>query len=94
MSLHTKMAVVPLSMNWTEIKDSAGLRFQRRDGAVVKFSMGPRRLDWIAYEPDPSEKYLSRTNGRLVWPRRWGSAEAAMKAVDHEYPARAFLEEK
>lgn len=77
---------------WVESRDSwsAGLRYTRSDGAVVKYQMGPRKLDWIAFEPNPSEDYLGRKNKRgLVWPRRWGSAEAAMRAVDQEYPFAA-----
>lgn len=65
---------------------TAGLRYVRSDGAVVKYFGGPRKMDWIAFEPNPSEEYLARTNGRLTWPRRWASAEAAMRAVDREYP--------
>jgi hypothetical protein len=26
------------------------------------------------------------SNGRLTWMRRWKTAEAAMRAVDREYP--------
>lgn len=65
------------------------LRYRRSDGAVVKYSMGPRKLEWMAYEPDPSEDYLiRRSKSGLGWPRRWSSAKAAMRAVDREYPLR------
>lgn len=75
-------------MSWTEKRDGigSGWRYVRGDGATVKWHGGPSRLQWLAYEPDPSENYLSRTNGRLIWPRRWATAEAAMRAVDREYP--------
>jgi hypothetical protein len=53
---------------------------------------------WTAWEPDPSDKFLGMNRGRLrrnetdghLWrpgfPRRWKTAEAAIKAVDREYP--------
>lgn len=43
-------------MAWAEERDPimCGIRFCRHDGAVVKYAMGPRKMDWIAYEPDPS----------------------------------------
>ena len=42
---------------------------------------------WTGWEPDPSEKYLSRKSKRgLVYPRRWKSAEAAMREVDRLFP--------
>lgn len=80
-------------MPWIMTHDmwTAGLRWVRSDGAVVKYSMGPRKLEWIAFEPNPSEAYLARTNGRLSWPRRWASPEAAMRAVDQEFPERLAL---
>ena len=64
------------------------LRYVRSDGAVVKYSMGPSKRTWIAYEPDPSEAYIatSRSGRGATWPRRWASAEAAMRAVDKLYP--------
>lgn len=44
-------------------------------------------MDWIAYEPDPSEKYLIRYSKHgMGWPRRWKSAKTAMRAVDREFP--------
>ena len=73
---------------WTATNNEC--RFQRSDGAVVVFRQGPRKLHWIAYEPDPSEAYLIRYSKRgLGWPRRWGSAKAAMRTVDQEYPTNA-----
>lgn len=70
-------------------EEGTSLRYRRKDGAVVKFSMGPSKMQWIAYEPDPSDAYLIRTNKRGIgWPRRWLTAKAAMEAVDREYPIR------
>lgn len=47
-------------------------------------------MEWVAFEPDPSENYLIRYSKRgMGWPRRWKSAEAAMRAVDKEYPEYA-----
>lgn len=64
-----------------------GIRYVRSDGAVVKYSGGPLKQQWIAYEPDPSEAYLIRYSKRgMGWPRRWASPQAAMRAVDREYP--------
>lgn len=78
-------------MPWVESRDyhTSGLRFTREDGAVVKYHMGPPHMPWIAFEPNPSEDYLGRTNSRgISWPRRWRTAEAAMRAVDREYPPK------
>jgi hypothetical protein len=81
------------------------IRWTRTDGAVVKWddsspwpnsAVASARM-WTAWEPDPSERALSMTRGRLrraqdghLWrpgfPRRWKTAEAAMAAVDREYP--------
>lgn len=69
---------------WIESKN--GCRWTRSDGAVVLFHSGPPKFQWIAFEPDPSNAYLPRDNGRLSWPRRWRTAQAAMDAVDAEYP--------
>ena len=60
---------------------------------------------WTAWEPDPSEKALYMQRGRTrvtqgrEWkpgfPRRWKTAEAAMRAVDKEYPlAQEAAQEK
>lgn len=54
---------------------------------------------WTAWEPDPSNRYLAMARGRLRqtmngvlskpgFPRRWKTAEAAIRAVDREYPFR------
>jgi hypothetical protein len=76
------------AMPWIESHHwQTGYRFVRDDGAVVKMHTGPEHLQWIAYEPDPSEQYLIRYSKRgMGWPRRWGTAKAAMKAVDREFP--------
>lgn len=74
---------------WTEEK-GAGWRYRRADGAVVKFDGGPSKLQWLAFEPDPSEAYLIRySKGGAGYCRRWKTAEAAMQAVDREYPSPA-----
>lgn len=76
-------------MAWSEVQGASTrwLLWRRDDGAIVKYAMGPRTMEWIAYEPDPSEDYLIRRSKRgMGWPRRWKSAEAAMRAVDKEYP--------
>jgi len=83
-------------MAWTEVKP--GYRWERSDGAVAKWSqespypnpaLESARL-WIAFEPDPSREYLSRgrRDSVLRWPRRFKTAEAAMRAVDLEYPLK------
>src|SRR5271166_4361717 len=57
---------------------------------------------YTAWEPNPSEQALSMTRGRerraqdgRLWrpgfPRRWKTPEAAMKAVDREYPLRVTI---
>jgi hypothetical protein len=68
-----------------------GRRWDRSDGAAVKEDYtsphpnpdNPRSLLWTAWEPDPSEKYLAKSNGR---PRRFNSAANAMRAVDRAFP--------
>lgn len=74
--------------HWKEDRSlSCGWRFVRHDGAVVKHHSGPSHQQWIAFEPDPSEAYLiRRSKSGMGWPRRWASAEAAMRAVDREHP--------
>jgi len=57
----------------------------------------PTARMWTAWEPDPSQKALLMHRGRwrraqdgtrvrLGFPRRWKTAQAAMDAVDREYP--------
>jgi hypothetical protein len=59
----------------------------------------PTARMWTAFEPDPSQKYLAMHRGRTRkaqdghmfkpgFPRRWKTAEAAMRAVDKEFPMR------
>jgi hypothetical protein len=70
-------------------------RWERSDGAVVQWDQRsphvrpwlPAARMWTAWEPDPSDNYLKMTNGRLSWPRRFKTAQAAMRAVDKEFPA-------
>lgn len=71
-------------------------RWVRTDGAEVKFYRGsphvneanPRSLLWIAFEPDPSARYLRRThrNSYKGSPRRFKTALLAMAAIDREFP--------
>lgn len=75
-------------------------RWVRSDGAVVMWDdrtpyanpENPRARMWTAWEPDPSEAPLCRPIGRRRGPakrytaRRFASAEAAMVAVDKEFP--------
>lgn len=74
-------------MPWVDLTKISSLPLWRRsDGATVRWDNGPNKQHWIAFEPDPSEKYLIRYNKRgLGWPRRWASAKEAMRVVDREY---------
>jgi hypothetical protein len=81
-----------------------GYRYERSDGAVVRYddrSPWPNPLEptakmFTAWEPNPSQRYLSMSRGRPrrdmdgdlkrpTFPRRWKTPEAAMRAVDKEY---------
>lgn len=87
---------------WTEVHSE---RWVRTDGAVVMWDRrsphpnpaNPNSRMWTAWEPDPSEHFISMTRGRRrkapdgrYWtprfPRRWKTAQAAMAAVDKLYP--------
>jgi hypothetical protein len=80
--------------NWREVH---GHRWERSDGAVVKWDQSSPYPNpilesarmWTAWEPDPSQRYLGRSNGRRSWPRRWNTPQAAMDAVDREHPLKA-----
>ena len=70
-------------------------KWTRSDGAVVRWDQSspypnpanPRSRMWIAFGPEPGGEYLRQTSKHgLEWPRRWKTAEAAMKAVDREFP--------
>jgi hypothetical protein len=73
-------------------------RYVRCDGAVVMWddsSPDPNPLDpnsrmYTAWEPDPGTSYLKKQTPHTVFgiPRRWKTAQAAMNAVDREYPSR------
>ena len=75
-------------------------RWERVDGAAVVWDdrsphpnpMNARSLMWTGWEPNPSNAYLARGNGRLAWPRRWKTAEAAMREVDRRYPLQECLD--
>ena len=74
---------------WKQVNEN---RWARSDGAVVMWDHRsphpnptlPSARMWTAWEPDPSDRYLSRTHRNSVFtsPRRWKTAEAAMLAVD------------
>jgi hypothetical protein len=60
----------------------------------------PSARMWTAWEPNPSVAYLIMRRGRIRktmdgallkpgFPRRWKTAKAAMKAVDHEFPLKS-----
>ena len=74
---------------WVDIsKISSRPCWRRHDGATVRWDNGPSKMHWIAFEPDPSERYLEMKQGRhLIGPRRWKTAKAAMRSVDREYPS-------
>lgn len=69
-------------------------RWERGDGAAVLWddrSPYPNpdnrnALMWTAWEPDPGDRYLARGNRKVTWPRRWKTAEAAMREVDRQFP--------
>ena len=69
-------------------------RWERLDGAAVLWDdrsphpnpENARSLMWTAWEPDPSDHYLARGNNTFTWPRRWKTAQAAMREVDRLYP--------
>lgn len=82
---------------WTETIN--GRRWVRVDGAVVRWDdrspypnpCNPRSLMWTAWEPDPSERYIGKNvgrRGRRHVPRRFKTAEAAMREVDQLYPLK------
>jgi hypothetical protein len=75
-------------MSWVDLtKISSRPLWRRSDGATVRWDNGPSKLHWIAFEPDPSEKYLMRCSKRgLGFPRHWADAKSAMRAVDREFP--------
>jgi hypothetical protein len=74
---------------WVDLtKISTRPLWRRTDGATVRWDNGPSKMHWIAFEPDPSERYLQMKQGSrgLIGPRRWKTEKAAMRAVDREYP--------
>jgi hypothetical protein len=74
-------------MPWTDLTTKSQLPLWRRtDGATVRWDNGPSKLNWIAFRPDPSEDYLEMRQGELIRPRRWKTEQAAMIAVDREFP--------
>ena len=72
--------------------DRQHTRYEREDGAVVRFDTGPPQMQWIAFEPDPSRAYIVTRNAKrgFGFPRRWKTARAAMLAVDTKFPIRSL----
>lgn len=73
-----------MKLNWAEIESGV---YKRSDGACVRehlaiYGGGARR--WVAY--GPSGVRLTSIAGRMVYERRWESAEGAMMALDREQP--------
>jgi len=71
--------------------------FERSDGAYVwksrdekySFSLSPTCRMWMAYmPPSHTNKYLFKRRRRGLYriPRKWASAQSAMKALDKECP--------
>jgi hypothetical protein len=92
---------MPIASHWTCVrqpcgKHGSGGRYVRSDGAVVQYddrSPYPNPVCdsarmWTAWEPDPGERYLSmgRRSSQFNWPRRYHTAEAAMRAADRAWP--------
>jgi hypothetical protein len=90
------------SKNWQQVGSSRWQRIDGAivkwdDSSPYPNPMNPRSRLYTAWEPDPSERALMMHRGRLRkdqkghlyrfgFPRRWKTAEAAMKAVDKEFP--------
>lgn len=79
---------------WERI-DGAVVRWDER--SPYQNHLNPHSRMWTAWEPEPSQRYLWMRRGRLRraqdghlfkpgFPRRWRTAEAAMRAVNREYP--------
>lgn len=76
---------------WRKIGD---YKYRRRDGAVVLWDQRSPYVNplnenarmWTAWEPDPSQNYVSMSNGRRRWPKRWKYPDAAMREIDRLYP--------
>ncbi|VVC05826.1 Uncharacterised protein [uncultured archaeon] len=93
------------SCTWVEVrkdrlerKDGAVVEWD--DSSPYSFILNPRARFWVAYEPNPSTRAVSMERGkirkdekgnpyRLRCPKRWKTAEAAMKAVDKIFPNTA-----
>jgi len=70
-------------------------RWDRPDGAAVIYSKdwywanpaNPRHRGWTAYAPDDEQPLtFRRRTSKRKHARRWKTAEAAMGAVDREFP--------
>jgi hypothetical protein len=83
--------------SWRRFHRTDGAVVKWDENSPYPNPMNPRSRMWTAWEPDPSEKALLMRRGRLRraqdgqtfrfgFPRRWKTAEAAMAAVDREYP--------
>lgn len=88
-----------MSRVWTEVH---WRRWEANDGAVVRWDnssphpnpANPRSRMWIAFGPGADEydclKAFRMRRGRRRsdrgYPRRWKTAQAAMRAVDETFP--------
>lgn len=79
---------------WREYQP--GKSWIRTDGAIVRYDdrspfpnpANPRAQMHTAWAPGREDLYISRTNGRFTWPRRWKNPVEAMKAVDRKWPMK------
>jgi hypothetical protein len=96
------MAETKVKERWTQVSwlrwrrsDGAVVRWD--DRSPHPNPINPTAKMWTAWEPEPSSAYLVMRRGRLRraqdgklykpgFARRWRTAEAAMKAVDKEFP--------
>ncbi len=71
-------------------------RYVRTDGAVARYddrtpysnpAVESARM-WTVWEPDPGDRALlmGRRSSKFLWPRRFHTATAAMKAADRAWP--------
>jgi len=88
-----------MNQNWTEKHDVDGvpsrMYMERIDGAYVWCDSRPcwQHLSdprcWLAFDPkDQILNKAKRGKSQFSIPRRWKTADAAMKAVDAEIPLK------